>query len=112
MFGLRLGEGEDFLNQRREVSRNEPKLHRASEVEKGFHHPIEPSDFRREDFELGRHALGIGGEFGFQNLHLKDHGVQRILHLVGHTRGQAADGGEPRRHVELVFELGELRRVA
>jgi hypothetical protein len=109
---LRLGESEDLTYQVFDVRLAGMDFDGPREIEEGLHHAVEAPDFRREDVQLGSYPRALVGEFGLQDFQLQDHGVKRVLHLVGDAGSEPAEGRQFGGNVDLVLDLRPRAGVA
>ena len=88
------------------------QFHRPCEVQKSFHHAIQPQNLARDNLHLRRDIGVLPRQFHARQLHVHQDRVQRILHLVRHPAGDLADGGEPIRRLQLPPHLPRRLRIA
>ncbi len=99
---LWFGYFEHLAKQIGELRRLQPHIDRARKIQKAFHNRVQPIDLHIEHMHcLQRRAVRIGGQRLFQILQPEPHGVQRVLYLMGYTRRDASDGGEPLADLQL-----------
>src|ERR1039458_10015225 len=71
----------------------------------GFHDAVEAQDFAGDDLHLRFDGGVAARELAAGDFDVEEDGVQRILDFVGDAAGDAADGGEAVRGLELVADL-------
>ena len=94
--GLRLRprQFDDFVHEFLQRDGGQIQFHGPGEIEERLDHAIEAQDFAGDDFHL-RLDIGIAArELGLGHFHVQQDGVERILDLVRHAAGDAADGGQ------------------
>src|SRR6266571_3140808 len=81
-----------FVPERSHGDRADVELLRAHELQEALHDPVETLDLVRDHVEVVLDAgLGPGGEPRLHELEMDAHRVERVLHLVRHPRGEAAE---------------------
>ena len=110
--GFGCGEGDDLGGQGAQIERGKLEIDGAGEVDQGFNHAVEAMDLRSDDIHVAA-RLGIELEDALaQNLQVDDDGVDGIFDLVGDAGGQASDGGEAARELDLIFNAADGLGIA